>query len=194
MAIENEEPRIIKPWPLVSSRLDRSFRIFNLRMNRSVSPRTGEEHDFIVLESFPGVYVLARTDREEVVLIRQYRHGIQEVTLEIPGGLVDAADDPPAAAKRELLEETGYQGEEWIDLGYVHPNPAIQNNRCHTFLALGAKPTGAQSLDDKEDIAVVLKPLAEIPRLIREGAITHALVVCAFWRFFMEYRPGVRCI
>ena len=180
-----------KPWPLVSSRIDRSFRIFNLRMNRSVSPRTGEEHDFIVLESAPWVNVIALTDREEVVLIQQYRHGTQEVTLEIPGGLVDA-DEPSVAAKRELLEETGYRGEEWIDLGYVHPNPAIQNNRCHTFLALGAKPAGTQSLDDKEDIAVVLKPLAEIPRLIREGAITHALVICAFWRFFMEYRPGMR--
>ena len=180
-----------KPWPLVSSRIDRSFRIFDLRMNRSVSPRTGEEHDFIVLESAPWVNVIALTDREEVVLIQQYRHGTQEVTLEIPGGLVDA-DEPSVAAKRELLEETGYRGEEWIDLGYVHPNPAIQNNRCHTFLALGAKPAGTQSLDDKEDIAVVLKPLAEIPRLIREGAITHALVICAFWRFFMEYRPGMR--
>ena len=181
-----------KPWPLVSSRLDRSFRIFDLRTNRSVSPRTGEEYDFIILESAPWVNVIALTDREEVVLIRQYRHGTQEVTLEIPGGLAEAADEPLAAGKRELLEETGYRGEEWIDLGYIHPNPAIQNNRCHTFLALGAKPAGAQSLDDKEDIAVVLKPLAEIPRLIREGAITHALVVCAFWRFFMEYRPGVR--
>jgi ADP-ribose pyrophosphatase len=181
-----------KSWPLVSSRLDRSFRIFNLRMDRSVSPRTGEAHDFIVLESSPWVNVIALNDREEVVLIRQYRHGTREVTLEIPGGLVDAGDEPLAAAKRELLEETGYRGEEWIDLGYVHPNPAIQNNRCHTFLALGAKPAGAQSQDDKEDIVVILKPLAEIPRLIREGAITHALVVCAFWRFFMEYRPGSR--
>jgi ADP-ribose pyrophosphatase len=180
-----------KLWPLVSSRLDRSFRIFNLRMDRSISPRTGEEHDFVVLESAPWVNVIALTDREEVVLIQQYRHGTGEVTLEIPGGLADA-DEPSAAAKRELLEETGYRGEEWIDLGYVHPNPAIQNNRCHTFLALGAQPAGSQSLDDKEDIAVVLKPLAGIPRLIREGGITHALVVCAFWRFFMEYRPKVR--
>ncbi len=181
-----------KPWPLVSSRLDRSYRIFDLRMDRSLSPRTGEEHDFIVLESSPWVNVIALTDREEVVLIRQYRHGIQAVTLEIPGGLVEDGDGPLAAAKRELLEETGYRSEEWIDLGYVHPNPAIQNNRCHTFLALGAKPVGAQSLDDKEDIAVILKPLADIPSLIQEGAITHSLVICAFWRFFMEYRPGVR--
>ncbi len=181
-----------KSWPRSSSRLDRSFRIFNLRMDRSVSPRTGEEHDFVVLESVPWVNVIALTDREEAVLIRQFRHGIREVTLEIPGGMVDAGDEPLAAAKRELLEETGYRGGDWIDLGYVYPNPAIQDNRCHTFLALGAKPAGEQSLDEKEDIEVVLKPLAEIPRLIREGGITHALVICAFWRFFMEYRPAAR--
>ncbi len=98
------------------------------------------------------------------------------------------ADEPLTAAKRELLEETGYRAEERIDLGCVHPNPAIQNNRCYTFLALGAKLAGAQSLDDKEDIAVLPEPLAEIPRLIREGVIIHALVVCASWRLFMEHR------
>jgi 8-oxo-dGTP pyrophosphatase MutT (NUDIX family) len=181
-----------KSWPRISSRLDRSFRIFNLRMDRSVSPRTGKEHDFIVLESAPWANVIALTEREEVILIRQYRHGTGEVTLEIPGGLVENGDEPPAAAKRELGEETGYRADRWVDLGFVHPNPAIQDNRCHTFLALGATPAGAQSLDDKEDIAVVLERLAEIPRLIREGAITHSLVICAFWRYFMEYRPGLR--
>ena len=182
-----------KSWPLVSSYRERSFRIFDLRIDRSVSPRTGEAHDFIVLESAPWVNVIALTGREEVVLIRQYRHGIREVTLEVPGGLVEDEDGPRAAAQRELLEETGYRAKEWIDLGNVHPNPAIQNNRCHTFLALNAIPAKSQALDDKEDIEVVLRPLADIPRLIREGAITHSLVVCAFWRFFMEYRPAGQC-
>ena len=183
-----------KHWPLVSSSLDRSFRIFDLRIDWSVSPRTGEAHDFLVLESAPWVNVIALTDREEVVLIRQYRHGIREVNLEIPGGLVEDEDGPLAAAKRELLEETGYRSEEWIDLKSIHPNPAIQNNRCHTFLTLDVKPARAQSLDDMEDIEVILKPLAEIPSLIREGAITHSLVICAFWRYFMEYLKGMRCV
>jgi len=177
-----------KPWPIVSTRLARAFRIFSLRTDHARSPLTGSEHDFVVLESAPWVNVIPLTRDQEVVLIRQYRHGIREVTLEIPGGLVEAADTPLAAAKRELLEETGFRGETWIDLGYVHPNPAIQNNRCHTFLALGVTQAGPQALDEKEDIAVFLRPLVEIPRLIREGEITHALVVAAFWRFFMEYR------
>jgi ADP-ribose pyrophosphatase len=179
-----------KSWPVISSRLERAFRIFNLRTDRARSPLTGVEHDFVVLESAAWVNVIPLTRAEEVVLIRQYRHGIREVTLEIPGGLVEAADTPLAAAKRELLEETGFRGETWIDLGYVHPNPAIQDNRCHTFLALGVTQAGPQALDDKEDIEVLLRPLAEIPRLIREGRIRHALVVAAFWRFFMEYRSS----
>jgi ADP-ribose pyrophosphatase len=179
-----------KSWPIISSRLERAFRIFNLRMDRARSPLTGAEHDFIVLESGPWVNVIPLTQAGEVILIRQYRHGIREVTLEIPGGMVEAADTPLAAAKRELLEETGFQGETWVDLGCVHPNPAIQDNRCHTFLALGVTQAGPQSLDEKEDIEVLRRPLADIPRLIREGEITHALVVAAFWRYFMEYRPS----
>jgi ADP-ribose pyrophosphatase len=180
-----------KSWPIVFSRFEHAFRIFQLRMDRARSPLTGAEHDFVVLESAPWVNVVPLTRDQEVVLIRQYRHGIGEVTLEIPGGLVEAADTPIQAAQRELMEETGFVGETWVDLGYVHPNPAIQNNRCHTFLALGVTPAGPQALDEKEDIEVLLRPLAEIPRLIREGEISHALVVAAFWRFFMEYRPSV---
>jgi ADP-ribose pyrophosphatase len=179
-----------KSWPIVSTHLERAFRIFRLRTDRARSPLTGAEHDFVVLESPAWVNVIPLTAAEEVVLIRQYRHGIKEVTLEIPGGLVEATDTPLGAAKRELLEETGFRGKTWVDLGYVHPNPAIQDNRCHTFLALGVTPAGPQSLDEKEDIEVLLRPLVEIPRLIREGEITHALVVAAFWRFFMEYRSS----
>jgi ADP-ribose pyrophosphatase len=179
-----------KSWPIVSSRIARAFRIFNLRMDRAHSPLTGTEHDFVVLESAPWVNVIAVTREEEVVLIHQYRHGIRAVTMEIPGGLVEMAETPLAAAKRELLEETGCWGEIWIDLGYVYPNPAIQDNRCHTFLALGVTQAGPQALNGSEDIEVILHPLADIPRLIREGKIRHALVVAAFWRFFMEYRSS----
>lgn len=176
-----------KSWPVISSRLEHAFRIFSLRTDRSRSPLTGTEHDFVVLKSPAWVNVIPLSPAEEVILIRQYRHGIREVTLEIPGGLVEAKDTPLGAAKRELLEETGFRAESWVDLGFVHPNPAIHDNRCYTFLALGVTPAGPQSLDEKEDIEVLSRPLAEIPRLIREGEISHALVIAAFWRFFVEY-------
>jgi hypothetical protein len=76
-----------------------------------------------------------------------------------------------------------------IGLGFVHPNPAFLDNRCYTFIAWNARQTGPQTQDEKEDIEVLLKPLAEIPTLIREGGITHSLVVAAFYRLFMEHLP-----
>jgi len=178
-----------KPWKVISSRRDKSYHVFNLRTDRALSPRTGMEHNFFILESSPWVNVIPLTPENEVVMINQYRHGIQQVTLEIPGGLVESGDTPEDAARRELREETGYEGEEMILLGSVHPNPAIQDNDCYTYLARNVFPAGCQEQDDKEDIKVVLYPLLEIPRLIREGSITHSLVIAAFYRFYMEYLP-----
>ncbi|MFH1487880.1 MAG: NUDIX hydrolase [Pseudomonadota bacterium] len=175
-----------EPWKLISSRVKESLTIFNFRINRSRSPRTGKFHDFYILESSDWVNVIPITPGGQVVLIRQYRHGIRRVTLEIPGGIVERGDTPEEAARRELMEETGYQASEMIPLGHVHPNPAFLDNRCTTFLARGVFPAGAQAQDEKEDIEVLLRPVDDIPRAIREGEITHSLVLAAFYRFYME--------
>ena len=180
----------LKPWTIISSHVDKSYRVFNLRRDRARSPRTGETHDFYVLESPSWVNIIPLTPTKEVVLIRQYRFGIRDMTLEIPGGLMEPSDSPAEAARRELREETGYREETLIPLGTVHPNPAIQNNLCHTFLATNVFPVGQLIQDEREDIEVVLQPLSEIPRLIREGAISHALVIAAFYRYYMEYMPA----
>ncbi|MBW1781240.1 MAG: NUDIX hydrolase [Deltaproteobacteria bacterium] len=177
-----------KPWKIVSSTRDRSYRVFSLRTDRAVSPRTGKTHRFFILESSSWVNVIPLTREQDVVMVRQYRHGTQDVTLEIPGGLVEDSDTPEAAAKRELFEETGYRAADTVFLGAVHPNPAIQNNQCYTFLARDVFPVGGQHQDEREDIEVLLRPLSAIPRLIREGEITHSLVLAAFYRFFMEYQ------
>jgi len=181
----------LKRWKIISSKRDKSYRVFNLRTDRARSPRTGRNHDFYVMESPEWVNVIPVTQGNEVVLIRQYRHGIRDIELEIPGGLVEPGDSPLAAAIRELYEETGCREEEMIPLKSVHPNPAIQNNRCYTFLARNVVFSGARELDDKEDIEVVLKPLEEIPGLISSGVITHSLVIAAFYRYYMEYLPGL---
>ena len=179
-----------KPWKIISSTRDKSYRVFSLRTDRATSPRTGIEHDFFILESSSWVNVIPLTPEQEVVLVRQYRHGTRDITLEIPGGLVEKSDTPEQAAKRELLEETGYRPLETCSLGSVHPNPAIQNNECYTFLAKDVFLAGKQQQDEREDIEVLLRPLSEIPRLIRDREITHSLVLAAFYRFFMEYRDG----
>ena len=176
----------VKPWKVISRKWDKGYRIFRLRTDRALSPRTGYDHEFYVLETSDWVNVIPLTGENEVVLVRQYRHGTGEITLEIPGGLVEGEDSPEDAAWRELREETGYSGSVLINLGSVHPNPAIQNNRCHSFLVRGVFPAGGQKQDAKEDIEVVIRPLSEIPRLIRDGVITHSLVLAAFYRLFME--------
>jgi len=180
------EPR---HWSIVKSSRDKSYRVFSLRTDRARSPRTGMDHDFFVLESSSWVNIIPITGENQVVMVRQYRHGTREVTLEIPGGLVEDSDTPEQAAARELREETGYEAGSLVSLGSVHPNPAIQNNRCYTFLAQDVAPAGDQQQDEKEDIEVVIVPLLRIPSLIRKGDITHSLVIAAFYRFFLEQRP-----
>ena len=179
-----------KLWKVISSKQDKSYRVFSLRTDLARSPRTGQDHDFFILESSSWVNVIPLTPQNEVVLIRQYRHGIQGITLEIPGGLVENHDTPEEAAIRELREETGYKPTETILLGSVYPNPAIQNNKCYTFLAKDVFLAGEQEQDEKEDIEVLSRPISEIPRLIRDGDITHSLVLAAFYRFYMEYQSG----
>jgi len=176
---------MIKPWPYVRSQMNQSYRIFSIRTDTVLSPRTGAEHDFYVIETRDWVNIIPITTDQQVVMVKQYRHGSRQVTLEIPGGIVDPGDTPEEAASRELLEETGYQADEWVKIGEVSPNPAIFNNRAHTFVARNLKKVGDPSPDQTEDIEVVLVPISNIPQLIRTGTIDHAIVMAAFYWYFV---------
>lgn len=167
-------------WRRSESEQVADCRVFRVRRDLSEDPRRGGRHDFYVIEAPDWINVIPLTEAGEVVLIEQYRHGSGEVSLEIPGGMVDEGEPPLEAARHELLEETGYEAGEMVELGRTRPNPALQNNWIHSYAALGAVRRGEPANDGTEHTVVRLVPLAEVPRLVAGGAITHSLVVTAF--------------
>lgn len=175
-------PKKIRPWKRLDTEMVYRCSVFSLRRDRSLSPRTGSEHEFFVLDAGDWVNVVPLARDGNVVMIRQYRHGLGDFTLEIPGGMVDADDPSPLhAARREMVEETGWDSEDLIALGSVHPNPAIQGNRLHTFLAREVERLHEPRFDTTEETEVELVPLDAIPGLVADGTISHALVISAFY-------------
>ena len=168
-----------RSWKLLGSRPVSEHRIFRLRYDRYRVEPAGAERDFVVMETPDWVNVVPLTPDGQVVLVRQYRHGIRRSSLEAPGGMVDPGESPEQAAVRELQEETGYAPERIRLLGRVSPNPAIQDNWCYLYLAEGCRLAAAPQPEQFERIEVELHPLAEIPELVRSEKICHALVIDA---------------
>jgi ADP-ribose pyrophosphatase len=172
----------VKPWKILSSRHIHK----NVRIDQCELP-DGKVIDGFVLEYHDWVNVVALTRDKQVVMEKQYRHGIQKTILEIPGGVIDASDDSPLeAARRELLEETGYTSNTFIQVGKVCPNPANQTNTIHSFLALDVEKVAGQALDETEEIDVVLKPLEEIIRMAKNGELLQSMQVSALF-FTLTY-------
>jgi len=170
----------VRAWRRVGGGVVHRCRIFDLDLVRLEPPEGGPVREFYVVDAPDWINVVPVTADGDVVLVRQYRFGVHEVTLEVPGGVCDPGEAPEETARRELLEETGYVAQELVPLGWVHPNPALQGNRCYSFLARGCEKVHDGRQDAGEDIQVVLRDRADIPELMRAGEITHSLVICAF--------------
>jgi 8-oxo-dGTP pyrophosphatase MutT (NUDIX family) len=180
MSQEQFKTSLVPAWRRLRSTTIADCRVFKVRRDFAKDPRDGSEHDFYCLEAPDWINVIPLTHDNHVVMIEQYRHGTDEVTLEVPGGMVDEGESPLATAVRELQEETGYRAPEIKLLGNTRPNPAIQNNWLYIFLARDCEPYEKPRFDRSENIAVRLVPLANVDSLIKSGAINHALVIVAF--------------
>lgn len=181
----NDKPylSLVTPWRITEGRELARTRIFTVRTRHgesTVDPeRSGE---FTYLDSPDWCNVIA-VEGNDIVMIEQFRHGTAEITLELPGGVIDPGEDPADACRRELLEETGYAGDPVQMIGSVAVNPAMQNNRCHFGLIRNAKRVGDQRPDEHEEIGVRLVPRDHLRRLVVDNVIRHSLIVAALYRY-----------
>ena len=162
----------LKPWKVLESSYFRP----RLRLDKVELPN-GKFLDATIFEFRAWANVLAITKDNEAVLIKQYRHGVEKILWEIPGGVVEDGEDLRAGVKRELLEETGYTASRIIETGRLYPNPALQTNTMYCYLALDAEKVTGQSLNDGEDIEVHLVPLDELVAMTKRGEFPNGLQV-----------------
>ncbi len=153
-----------------------------LRVDRVGLESEGRAHEAHVIRTVDWVAAVAITDDDRFVLVRQHRYGIDAVTLEPAGGIIDPGEDPAEAAVRELREETGYAGSAVESLGVVHPNPAMQDNRCWFFLVRGARVVGDLACDENESVEPVILTRGEVEAALESGEISHALAVIPLMR------------
>ena len=178
----------VETWKRKSSKEIADCRVFKVREDTCERQSDAKESTFFVVENPDWVNIIALTKNKEVVLIEQFRHGAEEVILEIPGGMIDNGEEAEKAARRELLEETGFSADKFILLGKSHPNPAIQDNTIFHYLALECEQTENVSFDEHESVSTRIVLLEEAERLITDGVITHSLVVAAFYYFSIYSR------
>lgn len=179
---------MIEKWQTISKEDISNQKIFNITHCYRKHPTLDKQGKFVVLDSPTWVNIIPITKNKEVVLIEQYRHGSDSVTIEIPGGLVEKGEEPRLAAQRECQEETGFASLfDAVQMAEITPNPAYLNNFCYSFVWFDCEKKFDQQLDGNEDIHSFLVPLEQIPQMILDGKIKHSLVIDAFYFYSLLY-------
>lgn len=178
------DPKPLKNWKLIKTETGPDLTLFQVRYDWVENPRNGYQMRATVLEAPDWVNVVALTPAGELVVVKQYRFGNQEITVEIPAGIIEEGESSREAAARELLEETGYTSADWEYLGWVAPNPAYIDNRCHHWLARNVEKAAAPKLDDGESLEVMLLSQEDLREEIRSGLFRHSLAFTALSQVF----------
>lgn len=173
-------------WERGASRVIASTKVLDLCGVQYRHPKRGTQREFVSLAAPDWVNVVAVTTEDEIVLVRQFRFGTNDFSLETPGGVMEAGEDPVTAGMRELAEETGYAGGQAKLIASVHPNPAIQGNTCHAVLALGVSATRALAWDPDEEIEMLVADREQVRAWIAEGRIKHSLSLCALFYYLSQ--------
>ncbi len=166
-------------WKVLKSRELFKSNFFRFRSDECELPDGRVMPNYYVMEFTDWVNVIPVTEDNKIVLVEQYRHAAKAVCLEVPGGAADPGEDPKRAAIRELREETGFVPEDVRLVGVHHPNPAMQNNKMHTFVAYGCKLVESPEPDEFEDIRVVTKEIPEVIDMILKGEMTHSIIIAS---------------
>lgn len=178
----------IEPWITTKEQVEYTTNIFKLLSREMKLSSEDRTVTFSIIEAPDWVNVIPLTEDNQIVLVEQYRYGIEQPTLELPGGVVDPGEHPKETSERELLEETGYAGDEIDYLGQVSSNPAFLTNFTHTYLIRNCHPVSEQKLDGNERIIVHLIPLEEFLDLVADGQVHHSLVVAAIAKYLLRLR------
>ncbi|MBC2600885.1 NUDIX hydrolase [Puniceicoccus vermicola] len=178
-----ETGKIPSAWKVEEVQEVADCRVFRVITQKSRREDDGRVSDWYVVDTNDFVNVVAITLDDELVMVRQFRHGSEEFSLELPGGMVDDGENPLDAGVRELREETGFAGGTAKIFADCHPNPAIMNNRCHYVLVPQAKLVDEVDWDEHEEMEVILLPMKDVREACRRGEITHSLTLAALMRY-----------
>lgn len=168
--------------------------IFDLQKEISISPQTGQAHEFVTLDASDWVMVIPFVDDQDIVMVSQYRHGAKMVSLEFPGGIVDPGEIPIEAVSRELLEETGLVADKLVEIGKIYANPAFMNNRCHFFAAINCQRKNQKlTLDANEELMPLRIKKTDIKGFIQKGYMINSMCICGCYYFdqFMTNNKGI---